>query len=203
MFKEKLNKKQLIAIISLLIIVSGIFGWVYEVSFYYLNSGFKTIYLRGRNFLPWINIYMYGSFLILLLAYRFKKNPIIVLLISAVSTGILEYLTGYILYGKLGWTKYWDYNQEILNFGNIDGYICLRSILVFAVCGLLLTYLIIPTLLKIVKSKHIKAIFIISIIVCSIFLIDEVYNLCLYKVFNLPSAVDIYTKIGFKYQTFN
>ena len=203
MFKEKLNIKQLITIISLLIIVSGIFGWVYEVLFYYLNSGFKTFYLRGRNFLPWINIYMYGSFLILLLAYRFRKKPIIVLLISAVSTGILEYLTGYILYGKLGWTKYWDYNQEILNFGNIDGYVCLRSILVFAICGLLLTYIIIPTLLKIVKSKHIKTIFIISIVICSIFLIDEVYNLCLYKVFNLPRAVDIYTKLGFKYQTFN
>ena len=81
MFKEKLNIKQLITIISLLIIVSGIFGWVYEVLFYYLNSGFKTFYLRGRNFRPWINIYMYGSFLILLLAYRFRKKPIIVLLI--------------------------------------------------------------------------------------------------------------------------
>ena len=203
MFKEDLNKKQLITIICLLIVVSGIFGWIYEVLFYYLNSGFKTIYLRGRNFLPWINIYMYGSFLILLLAYKRKKHPIQVFLISAVSTGILEYLTGYILYGKLGWTKYWDYNKEILNFGNIDGYICLRSILVFAICGLILVYLIIPTLLRIVKSKNIKIIFIISIVLCSVILIDEVYNLCLYKLFNLPSAVDIYKNLGFKYLIYN
>ena len=202
MFGEKLTKQQIITIICILFVISGIFGWIYEVLFYYLNSGFKTLYLRGRNFLPWINIYMYGSILILLLTYKRRKKPIQVFLISAASTGILEYLTGYILYGKLGWTKYWDYNQEILNFGNIDGYICLRSILVFAICGLILVYLILPNILKIVNSKYIKIIYVISIILFSIFLLDEIYNLVIYKMFNLPSALEIYKSLGFKYITF-
>ena len=80
----KLNKNQLIITISLLIIVSGIFGWVYEVLFYYMNSGFKTIYMRGANFLPSINIYVYGSFLILFLTYRYRKKPLLVFLISMI-----------------------------------------------------------------------------------------------------------------------
>ena len=60
-----LSKKQVASIISLIITISGIFGWLYEVLFYYLNSGMKTFYMRGGNFLPWINIYAYGAFLIL------------------------------------------------------------------------------------------------------------------------------------------
>lgn len=196
---KELNKKQIITVICLLIVISGIIGWVYEFFFYYANSGFKTFYYRGGNFLPWINIYMYGAFLILALTYKFKKKPILVFLISMISTGILEYLSGYILYGKLGWTKCWDYNQEILNWGNIDGYVCLRSVLIFGLAGLALVYLIVPMLIKLVKTKNIKPLLIISIILASIFLLDEIYNLFLYKLLNLPSSIDIYKSIGFKY----
>lgn len=194
---KDLTKKQKITLICLLIVISGIIGWVYEFFFYYANSGFKTFYYRGGNFLPWINIYMYGSFLILFLTRKVKKKPILVFLISMVSTGILEYLSGYILYGVLGWTKCWDYNNEILNWGNIDGYVCLRSVLIFGLAGLALVYLIVPTLIKLVK-KYPK-LYIVSIILASIFLLDEIYNLFLYKLFNLPNSIELYKSIGFKY----
>lgn len=194
---KDLTKKQKITLICLLIVISGIIGWVYEFFFYYANSGFKTFYYRGGNFLPWINIYMYGAFLILALTYKFKKKPLLVFLISMVSTGILEYLSGYILYGVLGWTKCWDYNNEILNWGNIDGYVCLRSVLIFGLAGLALVYLIVPTLIKLVK-KYPK-LYIVSIILASIFLLDEIYNLFLYKLFNLPNSIELYKSIGFKY----
>lgn len=194
---KDLTKKQKITLICLLIVISGIIGWVYEFFFYYANSGFKTFYFRGGNFLPWINIYMYGSFLILFLTRKVKKKPILVFLISMVSTGILEYLSGYILYGVLGWTKCWDYNNEILNWGNIGGYVCLRSVLIFGLAGLALVYLIVPTLIKLVK-KYPK-LYIVSIILASIFLLDEIYNLFLYKLFNLPNSIELYKSIGFKY----
>ena len=194
---KDLTNKQKITSICLLIVVSGIIGWLYEFVFYYANSGFKTFYYRGGNFLPWINIYMYGAFLILALTYKFKKKPLLVFLISMISTGILEYLSGYFLYGVLGWTKCWDYNNEILNWGNIDGYVCLRSVLVFGLAGLTLVYLIVPTLIKLVK-KYPK-LYYISIVLATIFLLDEIYNLVLFKIFNTPSSIDIYKSIGFKY----
>ena len=194
---KNLTKKQIITVICLLIVISGIIGWVYEFFFYFANSGFKTFYYRGGNFLPWINIYMYGAFLILALTYKFKKKPLLVFLISMISTGILEYLSGYFLYGVLGWTKCWDYNNEILNWGNIDGYVCLRSVLVFGLAGLALVYLIVPTLIKLVK-KYPK-LYYISIVLATIFLLDEIYNLVLFKIFNTPSSIDIYKSIGFKY----
>ena len=200
---KELNKKQIISIICLVVVLSGVFGWLYEVVFYYINSGFKQVYMRGSNFLPFINIYTYGGLLILLLTYRFKKNPLLVFLITIITTGILEYLSGYILYGKLGWVKCWDYNQEILNFGNIGGYVCLRSVLVFGLCGLLLVYVIVPLLIKLVKTKYLNIIFIVSIILCSLFLLDEIYNLIIANIFNLPRASTIYKSLGLKYIYFS
>ena len=199
---EKLNKKQLITVACLLVVITGVIGWVYEFFFYYLNSGFKTFYMRGGNFLPWINIYVYGSFLIIFTTYKRRKHPLQVFLISVVVTGLLEYFSGYILYGKLGWTKCWDYNQEVLNFGNINGYVCLRSVLFFGIAALALIYIILPLLVKLVQSKHLNIIFIISIILCSIFVIDEVYNLIIANVFHLPRARDFYKSLGWQYLYF-
>ncbi|MBR2678317.1 MAG: putative ABC transporter permease [Bacilli bacterium] len=203
MFKDlKLDKKQLISLICLVIVISGIFGWLYEFIFYFFNSGMKTFYMRGGNFLPWINIYAYGAFLILFLTYKRKKHPIQVFLISVISTGVLEYISGYILYGKLHWIKCWDYNQEILSFGNINGYVCLRSVLIFGFSALFLIYILIPILTKLVKSKYSDMVYIVSIILCSIFLLDEIYNLVFTELFSLPKASIIYKKLGLKYLYF-
>lgn len=203
MFKDlKLDKKQLISLICLVIVISGIFGWLYEFIFYFFNSGMKTFYMRGGNFLPWINIYAYGAFLILFLTYKRKEHPIQVFLISVISTGVLEYISGYILYGKLHWIKCWDYNQEILSFGNINGYVCLRSVLIFGFSALFLIYILIPLLTKLVKSKYLDTVYIVSIILCSIFLLDEIYNLVFTELFSLPKASIIYKKLGLKYLYF-
>ena len=203
MFKDlKLDKKQLISLICLVIVISGIFGWLYEFIFYFFNNGMKTFYMRGGNFLPWINIYAYGAFLILFLTYKRKKHPIQVFLISVISTGVLEYISGYILYGKLHWIKCWDYNQEILSFGNINGYVCLRSVLIFGFSALFLIYILIPILTKLVKSKYSDMVYIVSIILCSIFLLDEIYNLVFTELFSLPKASIIYKKLGLKYLYF-
>ena len=80
----KPSTKQKIIIGSLLIIISGVFGWLYEFIFYYINSGFKEFYMRGGNYLPWINIYAYGSFLIIWLTYKKRKSPLKVLIISMI-----------------------------------------------------------------------------------------------------------------------
>lgn len=199
----KLNKKQLVVVFCIIFVASGMFGWLYEFIFYWMNGGFQTFYLQGSNYLPWINIYMYGAFLIIFLTYRFRKKPYLVFLISALSTGILEYLTGYIIYGKLGWVRCWDYNQEILNFGNIDGYVCLRSVLVFGICGLILIYFMLPLCFKIVQKYDLKKLLIVTITVASIFFIDNAYNFIFWRFFPIPKATKFYESKGFQYMYFN
>lgn len=197
----KFDRLTFIGIICLIIVISGIFGFIYEFIFYYLNSGMKTFYYRGGNFLPWINIYAIGSLLIYLIAYKRRKNPLIVFTLSTIICGVLEYIAGFLIFQFRNGARYWDYNTEILNFGNIDGFICLRSVLFFGISSLLFIYVIVPFCYFLAKKLNRKLFITISITLCLIFLFDEFYNLAA-RSFNLPTSSDIYKKIGFKYMEF-
>lgn len=198
---KKLDKLTTFGVICLVFVITGFVGWVYEFIFYYLNSGMKTFYYRGSNFFPWINIYATGSLLIYLLTRKFKKNPFLVFIISVISTGILEFLSGYFIYELLG-ERYWDYNTEIWNFGNIGGFVCLRSVLCFGLSGLLLMYLVIPKCVEIAKKSNKKMFLIITITLASLVLFDELYNLMFARMLGLPRSNVIYRKLGFKYMKF-
>ena len=195
----KFDKTTMLGIIFLIVVFAGVFGWVYEFFFYYLNSGLKTFYWRGGNFLPWINIYAYGALLICFFTYKRRKKPLQVFLISAVSCGLLELLSGYVLYGLLGKERCWSYNEEILNFGNIGGYVCLRSVLVFGLSALMLIYIILPLLFNLAKKMNKKAFMILSISLFSIFIFDELYNLIFARLLSLPRSTNIYKSLGMKY----
>jgi uncharacterized membrane protein len=196
----KLEKWQIFGITCLVIALTGFFGWIYEFFLYYLNSGMKEFYWRGSNFLPWINIYAIGALLIILTTYKFRKKPLYVALIAALVTGILEYISGFIIYHLFDGLRLWDYNTEILNFGNIDGFICFRSIAFFALSSLILMYLIVPFCIYLSQKMSKKAFLTISITLFSIIMIDEIYNLLIARFFNLPRAYDIYYKmLGIKY----
>ena len=98
--------------------------------------------------------------------------------------------------------KCWDYNSEILNFGNINCYVCLRSVLFFAISGLLLIYVIVPFCFNFAKKMERKKFLLLSYILCSIFLFDEFYNLLFARILSLPRASYIYKKLGFHYLYF-
>lgn len=196
------DKLEMAGIICLIIVISGIFGFLYEFIFYYFNGGMKEFYWRGGNFLPWINIYATGSIMIYIFTYRYRKNPFKVFLISFISTGILEYFSGLGMYIFGDGIRCWDYNQEILNFGNIDGFVCLRSVLFFGISSLLLIYVIVPLCYYLARHMNRKVFLTISITLCSIIMIDELYNLIFARVFSLPRASTIYKKLGFKYVYF-
>lgn len=198
----KFDKLEMTGIICLIIVISGIFGFLYEFIFYYFNGGMKEFYWRGGNFLPWINIYATGSIMIYIFTYRYRKNPFKVFLISFISTGILEYFSGLGMYIFGDGIRCWDYNQEILNFGNIDGFVCLRSVLFFGISSLLLIYVIVPLCYYLARHMNRKVFLTISITLCSIIMIDELYNLIFARVFSLPRAPTIYKKLGFKYVYF-
>lgn len=198
----KLEKWQSLCVFCLIVVFSGFFGWVYEFFFYYLNSGMKTFYYRGANFLPWINIYATGAIMIILLTKRFKKQPILVFLLSAISTGILEYVAGYLMYHFDNGIRCWNYNTEILNYGNIDGFVCLRSVTFFGLSAILLMYLIVPLFIYISKKASKKTLICISVTLFAIVIFDELYNLVFANLFGLPRARDIYSKIGYKYMNY-
>ncbi len=198
----ELEKWQKLGVICLIIIISGLIGWIYEFIFYYFNFGMKKFYYQGGNFLPWINIYAYGAFLIIFLTRKLKKHPVLVFLISGIATCVLEYSSGLAIYKIRGGLRLWNYNTEILNFGNIGGFVCLRSFIGFGLSALLLMYFLLPMCIYISKKANKKPFLIITISLCSIILIDEIYNLLLARVLHLPRARNIYQKLGFNYMNY-
>ena len=74
MKKYKLDKETLVLILLLMMFIGGVFGYIYEVIFYKIDTG-KFIN-RGTTIGPWIPIYAFGSLLIYLTTYnatRFKN----------------------------------------------------------------------------------------------------------------------------------
>ena len=199
--KIRLASYQKVGILFLVVVFAGFFGWLYEFIFYYFDGGTGDFYMQGGNFLPWINIYAIGAVLILLVAWRLRKYPWAVFLASLLVTGMLEFLAGWLVYVIGNGTRYWDYNVEILNFGNIGGFVCLRSVLFFGVSALFLVYIIVPFCIYLAKKMSKKAFLVLAISLFTIVMVDEVYNLLASKFFDWPDAMDFYKSIGWKYLT--
>ena len=108
---------------------------------------------------------------ITILTYKFRKKPIVVFLLSCIISGILEFTVGYLLFNIKG-IRLWDYNTEIWNFGNIGGFICLRSILFFGISGIFLMYLVIPIFKKIANQCSKKFLTLVALIPGMLFLFD-------------------------------
>lgn len=149
--------------------VASIIGWIYEMIFYKVTENI----LENRGFLygPYVPVYGFGAILIVLLLKRFKKKPLMLFIGMALVTGILELIVGELMVAV--WHKrWWDYTGLFLN---IDGQVCLRSVLSFAVGGLGLIYLIEPYINKFNekvsgKNKKVLCIAIVTTIVIDLIL---------------------------------
>ncbi len=165
----KLDKKLTVYVLLMIFTIGGIFGFVYEELFYRVDLGYFV--KRGTTIGPWIPIYGFGALLIAAVTYRVKKIPAAVFAISALVTGALELVTGFVLDSCFG-KRLWDYNTEIWNFGNIGGYVCLRSVLFFGVSALLLQYIIHPYLDKFAAKCPLKVLTVVTVIPSGLFLLD-------------------------------
>ena len=150
--KIKLETYQKMGVWFLLVVFAGFFGWVYEMIFYFFDGGTGEFYMQGGNFLPWINIYAIGAVFIILLCMKFRKNPWLVFLLSVLVSGVVEFVAGWLVYTIGNGMRYWDYNTEILNFGNIGGFVCLRSVFFFGVSALFLIYMVVQDLSMYVRN---------------------------------------------------
>lgn len=171
---EKLDLKATISVICSVIVLCGIVGFFYEVIFYKIDLGYFV--KRGSTYGPWIPIYGVGGFFIPIITYRFKKNPLVVFILSCLITGTLEYFTGMALYEIWG-IRLWDYNTEIWNWGNVNGYICFRSILCFGLSSLIIIYGAVPLFIKLSKKVSENKYLFVSLGLTLIFFLDAMVYL--------------------------
>lgn len=160
-------------------LVGCVIGWVYEEIFYFVVE--NRLVNSGFMYGPYLPVYGFGALLMLLFLKPIKKFPPLVFILSMLVTGIWEYVTGYLMY-KIWQTRWWDYTGKFLN---IDGYVCLRSVLTFAIGGIALIYFIEPLAIRICTAMPKKRLAIICIVPSVIILTDLVISL----IFRVPAAV--------------
>ena len=173
MYKEMNKKEQNIVLINQIILISAIFGFIYETIFYRIDLGYFV--KRGYTIGPWLPIYATGGLLIYLSNIKNKNNILKIFINSTVMCGLLEFIVGYLLL-HISHIRLWDYNTEILNYGNIGGYICLRSVLFFGLSGVFLMNIVLPLITKIINKYQSKKTEYITIFLGGLFCIDFIIN---------------------------
>ena len=173
MYKEMNKKEENIVLIIQIILISAIFGFIYETIFYRIDLGYFV--KRGYTIGPWLPIYATGGLLIYLSNIKNKNNILKIFINSAVMCGLLEFIVGYLLL-HISHIRLWDYNTEILNYGNIGGYICLRSVLFFGLSGVFLMNIVLPLITKIINKYQSKKTEYITFFLGGLFCIDFIIN---------------------------
>ena len=167
---EGLTKKQAVLAVGLIFVVAGISGWVYEELFYRINDGYFS--WRGHGVGPWLPIYAFGMVILLFATAPVKDSKWKVVLLCALISGVFEFAVGWALYHFHDGLRLWDYNTERWNWGNIGGYVCFRSVLVFAVAAPLLIYTLVPLIGRLAKKLPAWAYTLITAVPFALFLLD-------------------------------
>ena len=101
-----------------------------------------------------------------------KESGWKVVLLCALISGGFEYLVGWALYRFHGGLRLWDYNTERWNWGNLGGFVCFRSVLVFALAAPLLIRTLIPLIGRMAKKLPARAYTLITALPFALFVID-------------------------------
>lgn len=194
----KLKLYQRIGILLLVVVFAGFFGWVWEFMLQEVSGGFRHLYIKGGNLLPWINIYAYGALLIIPTTYWLRRYPWAVFLMSAVVCGLLEWFAGWVVYTVGNGTRYWNYEGRWWGIGNIDGFVCPASAFAFGVGALLLVYWLLPFCIRVSVRMSRRAFLTLAIWLFAAVMVDDITNLTL-KNLDLPTAMNLYESWGWKY----
>lgn len=125
----------------LLFIIYAISGWCLEVVGKLIES--KKFVNRGFLIGPYCPIYGCGALLITMLLKKYTEDPLTLFVMAILVCGILEYLTSYLM-EKIFKARWWDYSKKKFN---INGRVCLDTIIIFGLLGLFIIYVSNPFLL--------------------------------------------------------
>ena len=129
----------------LIFIIYSFAGWCMEV----LISLVLRKKLINRGFLvgPTCPIYGVGA-LLLSAVLDANEPPLVIFCVAFVGSAVLEYLASFVM-ERLFRVRWWDYIERPFN---LNGRICLESILSFGIIGVLMLKLITPALIGLFQS---------------------------------------------------
>ena len=154
----------------LLFMIYSTAGWTMEVVLKYREH--KRFIDRGFLIGPYCPIYGYGSVLITALLYKYNSDPVVLFFMTVLTCGTLEYFTSWIM-EKLFKARWWDYSKRKFN---LDGRVCLGTLIPFGLFGLILTYITNPFLINCFNKADMIVLNIIASIVFAIYIIDNIIS---------------------------
>lgn len=154
----------------LLFIIYAFLGWILEVTCKLIE--YKKFINRGFLIGPYCPIYGWGAIAITFLLYRYSYDPLILFLMTMLTCSILEYSTSWIM-EKLFKARWWDYSKRKFN---IDGRVCLGTMVPFGLFGMFLTYVSNPYIVRLFNKVDVNTLNIIAIVILILYLIDNVIS---------------------------
>ena len=133
----------------------------------------KKFINRGFMIGPYCPIYGWGAIFITILLKRYISDWIVLFFMSMITCGILEYLTSYVM-EKLFHARWWDYSRRKYN---INGRICLETLVPFGLLGLTIMYITNPIILNALQSIPDNILNVIAIVLFVMFTIDGIVSL--------------------------
>ena len=164
----------------LLYFIYSIIGWFLEVGLAFYEH--KKFVNRGFLIGPYCPIYGVGCLLLTILLSKYINEPGVIFAFSIFICATLEYLTSYLM-EKIFKLRWWDYSN--MKF-NINGRICLETLIPFGIIGVLVVKYISPFLINTVNSINFNVLIIINIIILSILITDILISFNV--VFNLKNV---------------
>ena len=160
-----------IKIYFLLFLIYSFLGWCMEVCVSLVVR--KKFINRGFLLGPYCPIYGSGAILITLLLSTFKNKPVLLFFMAILLCGILEYITSYFM-EKIFRLRWWDYSKKKFN---INGRVCLDTIIPFGILGMIIMYISNPFLLDKINMLPSNVLSIIFYIMLVIYIIDNIISL--------------------------
>ena len=127
---------------------------------------------RGFLIGPYCPIYGVGAILITFLLERYTSDPIALFIMAIVVCGSLEYVTSYLM-EKIYHARWWDYSQRKYN---INGRVCLNTIIPFGLLGMFIMYVSNPFFLAQIEKMPELALNIVFWVVLVGFVIDNIIS---------------------------
>lgn len=157
-------------IIFLLFIIYAFIGWIVEVFGKFAEKG-KFV---NRGFLigPYCPIYGVGCLLLVYLLNNYKNDLVVLFFMSVIICSILEYVTSYLM-EKIFKARWWDYSTRRFN---LNGRICLDTMIPFGLMGVIFVYIINPILSDFLYNIPSIIIYILGVILFIIFMTDLIVS---------------------------
>lgn len=159
-----------IRVYFLLFIIYAFLGWVLEVVGKLIEQ--KKFINRGFLVGPYCPIYGVGALLITFLFKKYTDDPVALFIMAIVVCGVLEYLTSYFM-EKIFHARWWDYSQRKFN---INGRVCLDTIIPFGLLGMFIMYVSNPFLIEKLEQLPELALNILFWVLLIIYIADNIIS---------------------------